>query len=88
MAWQIREMSHEDYQLALYSLGLNIAQGGRFLGVSTTTSQRYYSGRAKVPVAEALLLRAMIEFKQAPKVPPYQGIKAKRRREQAAMEHV
>jgi len=42
-----------------------------------------YQANAKVPVSVALLLRALIHFHEQPEVPPYEGIKAKRKRELA-----
>jgi len=64
-------------------LHLNKAQAGRYLGYGVRTAHRFWDGDAKVPAAVALLLRALIHFHEQPEVPPYEGIKAKRKRELA-----
>lgn len=77
--WQIRTMSPAQYKRAIEQLGLNKAQAGRFLGVSTRTSHRYFDGDTVIPPAHAMLLRVMVELgdapivpRQAPIVPPWQ----------------
>jgi hypothetical protein len=69
--WQKREMTPTEYKAALKALNLNTASAGRFLGRSTRTSHRYGRGETEIPQAEALLLRAMIEFRAAPLVPEW-----------------
>jgi hypothetical protein len=81
MSWQNRSMSPVEYRRAIHTLHLNKAQAGRFLGYGVRTAHRFWDGDAKVPVSVALLLRALIHFHEQPEVPPYEGIKAKRRRE-------
>lgn len=70
--WQIRTMTPAQYKRAIEQLGLNKAQAGRFLGVSTRTSHRYFDGDTVIPPAHALLLWGMIAFKQDPVVPAWQ----------------
>ena len=70
-----------EYRRAIHTLRLNKAQAGRFLGISERTAHRLWDGDAKVPVAIALLLRALIYHNEYPEVPPYEGVKARRRRE-------
>jgi hypothetical protein len=65
-------MTPKEYERAIGLLGLNKAQAGRFLGVSTRTSHRYFDGDTDVPAAHSLLLRAMIHHKEPPIVPPWQ----------------
>ena len=72
MSWQVRRMTPKEYERAIGLLGLNKAQAGRFLGVSTRTSHRYFDGDAEIPVAQSLLLRSMIHHKEGPIVPPWQ----------------
>ena len=86
MTWQIRSMPPLEYRRAIHTLRLNKAQAGRYLGISERTAHRYWDGDAKVPAAHALLLRALIHYGEPPEVPPYEGIKAKRRREAAGMD--
>ena len=83
MIWQVRTMTALEYRRAIHALRLNKAQAGRYLGVSERTAHRYWDGDAKVPAAHALLLRALINYHEAPEVPPYEGVKARRRREAA-----
>ena len=83
MSWQIRTMPPLEYRRAIHTLRLNKAQAGRYLGISERTAHRYWDGDAKVPAAHALLLRALIHYNEPPEVPPYEGIKARRRREAA-----
>jgi hypothetical protein len=64
-------MTPRQYALAIAALGLNKGQAGRFLGVSTRTAHRYYDGVTPVPVAHALLLRAMIAHGDIPQVPKW-----------------
>jgi len=83
MTWQNREMSPSEYRKSIHILRLKKAQAGRYLGVSVRTAHRYWDGDVKVPAASAMLLRALLHFKEHPEVPPYEGVKARRRREAA-----
>ena len=83
MTWQNREMSPSEYRRAIHILRLKKAQAGRYLGVSVRTAHRYWAGDDKVPPASAMLLRALLHYKEQPVVPPYEGIKARRKREAA-----
>lgn len=83
MNWQVRRMSAAEYRRAINQLGMNTAQAGRFLGLSTASAYRYEGGDAKVPVPVSLLLRLMIETGVMPAVPPHVGIRARRAAEQA-----
>jgi len=71
-AWQYkRTMYPADYKEAIADLGMNIAQAGRYLGVSERTSHRYIRGEAEIPIATVLLLRALIATGTAPVVPDW-----------------
>jgi len=70
-SWQVRRMSPVEYGRAIARLGLNKAQAGRFLGVSTRTSHRYFDGDASIPVATVLLLRSMVHHGDGPIVPAW-----------------
>lgn len=84
MHWQHqRTMTHVEYQDALRRLGMNAAQAGRFLGVCERTAYRYRDGHTKIPEAQVLLLRALIHYNDWPRVPLYEGVRAKRARERA-----
>ena len=82
MNWQHpRTMTAQEYRKAIHQLGLNKAQAGRLLGRSEKTAHRYWDGKAIVPAAEVLLLRALLHYGEPPMVPPYEGIRAKRAKE-------
>ncbi len=70
-SWQIRKMTADEYEAMIGRLGMNVAQAGRFLGISERTSHRYIRGEAEIPIAHALLLRAMWHFRAEPEVPPW-----------------
>jgi len=77
MNWQDqRLMGREDYSRAIHQLGMNKSQAGRYLGVSLRTAQRYWDGDAEVPIATALLLRALLHYGARPVVPPWKGRRA------------
>ena len=87
MHWQHqRTMTHLEYQGAIHRLGMNKAQAGRFLGVCERTAYRYWDGHTKIPEAQALLLRALIHYDDYPRVPLYEGVRAKRAKERAGAE--
>lgn len=74
MSWQDeREMTPRQYKNAIDRLGMTQAASGRFLGRSERSIHRYVADEAKVRVAEAMLLRFMIEHNITPKVPPKSG---------------
>ena len=70
--WQFeREMTPRQFERTIKQLGLSQAAAARFLGHSERQARRYVTGEAKVPVAEALLLRALLTYGEAPVVPPW-----------------
>ena len=69
MTWQIREMSPGQLRRVIKQLRLSQAATGRFLGVGDRQTRRYLTGEAAIPVAHALLLRAMIHYGEGPVVP-------------------
>lgn len=72
--WQReRSLSPKGYQRAIAQLGMNIAQAGRWLGVSKRTGYRYATGETTVPVTAVLLLKAAIEHRIRPLVPHRKG---------------
>ena len=73
MTWQNREMSPSEYRKAIHILRLKKAQAGRYLGVSVRTAHRYWDGDVKVPPASAMLLRALLHFKEQPEVHALRG---------------
>ena len=69
--WQNeRDMAPKAYQRAIAHLGLNTAQAGRWLGVSKRTGYRYATGETIIPTAVVLLVKAAIEHRIKPSVPP------------------
>ena len=72
-SWQRRDMTAVQYKQTLTALGINVAQAGRFLGVSERTSHRYIRSETPIPEAHALLLRAMVELGAEPEVPPWES---------------
>jgi plasmid maintenance system antidote protein VapI len=71
MSWQDnRTMTPGQYKNIIARLGLTQAASARVLGRSERTVHRYVAGEVPVHTAEALLLRAMVEFNVTPKVPP------------------
>lgn len=70
--WQEhRKMTGKQYEAITKRLGLSQAGAGRYVGVSERTSRRFITGEAEIPVAVALLLRALVHFKEAPLVPKW-----------------
>jgi len=70
--WQSeRGMTAIEYKATLKELGLNIAQAGRYLGISERTSHRYIRSETPVPEAHALLLRALVHTRTKPLVPEW-----------------
>lgn len=70
MSWQNnREMTPQQYKNIIARLGMTQAASARFIGRSERTVHRYVSGEVPVHEAEALLLRALVEFNVTPKVP-------------------
>ena len=70
--WQAdRVMTPAQYRAVLGALGLNIAQAGRYLGVSERTSHRYVRGETNIPEAHALLLRSLHAGRIKPLVPEW-----------------
>jgi plasmid maintenance system antidote protein VapI len=68
--WQAeRTMTPVQYRVILAELGMNVAQAGRYLGVSERTSHRYVRGETEIPPATVLLLRAMRAYGIEPLVP-------------------
>lgn len=73
MSWQHdREMTPRQFERTIKALGLSQAAAARFLGHSERQARRYVTGEAKVPAAEAMLLRALLATGEAPVVPPWQ----------------
>ena len=74
MSWQHdRTMGPEEFQVILKWLNLNKSSAARYLGISLSTSQRWWNGTSPVPVAHALLLRALLEMGEKPQVPNSKG---------------
>jgi len=70
MSWQDeRKMSSRQYKNIIARLGMTQAASGRYLGRSERTIHRYVAGEVPVHEAEALLLRALVEFNVTPIVP-------------------
>jgi len=70
MSWQDdREMTARQYKNIIARLGMTQAASGRYLGRSERTIHRYVAGEVPVHEAEALLLRALVEFNVTPIVP-------------------
>ena len=55
-----RPMTHGQYMLAIYALGLTQKKAARFLKVGHSTSRRY-AAKGNIPHATAMLLRLMVE---------------------------
>ena len=71
MSWQKeREMTSRQFKNIIARLGMTQAASARFLGRSERTVHRYVAGEVAIHEAEALLLRAMVEFNVTPVVPP------------------
>lgn len=72
MSWQLeRTMTPRQFERTIKALGLSQAASGRFLGHSERQMRRYVTGEAKVPEAEALLLRSMLAHGEVPVVPAW-----------------
>ena len=55
--WQKeRVMTAKQYRKTIEALALNVAQAGRFIGVSERTSHRYIRGERPVPALDDLRL--------------------------------
>ncbi len=71
MNWQDdRTMSGRQFKTVIKQLGMTQAGAARFVGVAERTARRYITGEMRIPVAVALLLRAMVYYAEAPIVPP------------------
>jgi hypothetical protein len=83
--WQAdRRMTAKQYRTVIGALGLNVAQAGRYLGISERTSHRYIRGEAEIPEAHALLLRALYHAGIKPLVPEWVSDRLLKPRKQAA----
>jgi len=70
--WQYeRSMTPSQLEAAIYILGLDQAKLGRVIGRSERTIRRYVRGERAMPVAEVLLIRAMVKFRVKPMVPSW-----------------
>jgi predicted transcriptional regulator len=68
--WQtMRMVSPLEFQLLVSALGMSKAGCARYLGISQSTVARYLRGKASVPAASVLLLRALLESGTRPLVP-------------------
>ena len=71
MSWQKeREMTPRQFKNIIARLGMTQAASARYLGRSERTVHRYVADEVPVHPAEALLLRALVEFNVTPVVPP------------------
>jgi hypothetical protein len=55
-----------EYKLAIACLRLSQVEAGKWLGMSTRSSQEYASGRAKIPEPTAKLLRLCVRLRLDP----------------------
>jgi hypothetical protein len=70
--WQYeRTMTPSQLEAAIYILGLDRAKLGRVIGRSERTMRRYIRGERTMPVAEVLLIRALVKFRVRPMVPSW-----------------
>jgi len=70
--WQAeRSMTPVQYRAILAELRLNVAQAGRYLGISERTSHRYIRGETEIPVPVILLLRGLKALQIKPLVPAW-----------------
>lgn len=53
-------MTSPEYRATLAALGLTQVAGGKLLGVTTRTSQRWASGEREVPAPAARFLRLLL----------------------------
>jgi len=68
--WQRERMlSPKGYLRAIAGLGMNVAQAGRWLGVSKRTGYRYATGETAIPTAVVLLLGSAKRHAIRPLVP-------------------
>jgi hypothetical protein len=72
MSWQSkRTMTAAEFLAAIARLGMNIAEAGRFLGMSERQARRLAAGTVEVYTPVALLLRLMLRHREAPVVPAW-----------------
>jgi DNA-binding transcriptional regulator YiaG len=72
MSWQLeRTMTPRQFELIIKRLGLSQAAAARYLGHSERQARRYVTGEARIPEAEAMLLRSLVATGVAPIVPPW-----------------
>ena len=72
MNWQSkRTMTHVKFLHVIGRLGMNIAEAGRFLGMSERQARRLAAGTVEVYTPVALLLRLMVRHRERPQVPPW-----------------
>ena len=71
MSWQNRQMSGEQFEIAIARLGMTQAGSARFLGISERQARRYVRNQVEVPIPTALLLRCMLVHRERPVVPPW-----------------
>ena len=70
--WQHeRTMTPRQFERTIKALGLSQAAAARYLGHSERQARRYVTGEAKVPEAEALLLRSLLASGEVPVVPAW-----------------
>ena len=74
MSWQKqREMTGLQFRLLIRRLGMSRAGASRFLGISEATASRWAKDKVRIPAADAMLLRLMVEQEIKPIVPKWEG---------------
>ena len=82
MNWQARtQMSGNEFARAYKAFGLSQAAMARWLDISERTARRYVTQDVRIPVAHAMLIRLVRLHNEQPIAPPYEGVRAKRRKE-------
>jgi len=82
MNWQARtRMSGNEFARAYKAFGLSQAAMARWLDISERTARRYVTQDVRIPVAHATLIRLVRLHNEQPIAPPYEGVRAKRRKE-------
>lgn len=83
MSWQSRtQMSGLEFTRAYKAFGLSQAAMARWLDISERTARRYVTQDIRIPVAHAMLIRLVRACNEQPIAPPYEGVRAKRAKEQ------
>ena len=84
MNWQARtQMSGNEFARAYKAFGLSQAAMARWLDISERTARRYVIEDIRIPAAHAMLIRLVRLHNEQPIAPPYEGLRAKRAKEQS-----